>query len=139
MDRHGDKPRKDLIYCEQIFDYISYFFDEYYKVLDDYPENVDKNDIVPIINGYLETYDPNDDQAEWFSKIRELATELGYAARPKDFKKNPEQYKGHVGDVSTVIRVALMGRRSSPDLWEIQQIMGEEKVRDRFKKAIERL
>jgi len=139
MDRHGEKPRKDLIYCEQIFDYISYFFDEYYKVLDDYPENVDRNDLVPIINGYLETYDPNDDQTGWFSKIRELATNLGYAAKPKDYRKNPEQYKGHVGDVSTVIRVALMGRRTSPDLWEIQQIMGEEKVRDRFRKAIEAL
>ncbi|NLP29496.1 MAG: glutamate--tRNA ligase [Clostridiales bacterium] len=139
MDRHGEKPRKDLIYCEQIFDYISYFFDEYYKVLNDYPENVDRNDLVPIINGYLETYDPNDDQTGWFSKIRELATNLGYAAKPKDYRKNPEQYKGHVGDVSTVIRVALMGRRTSPDLWEIQQIMGEEKVRDRFRKAIEAL
>ena len=60
----------------------------------------------------FETYDPNDDQTGWFSKIRELATNLGYAAKPKDYRKNPEQYKGHVGDVSTVIRVALMGRRT---------------------------
>ena len=57
---------------------------------------------------------------------------MGYAAKPKDYKKHPEEYKGHVGHVSTVIRIALMGRSQSPDIWEIQQILGEEKVRSRF-------
>lgn len=137
MDRHGEKPRKDLIYCVQIFDFISYFFDEYYEVRDGYPETVDKADIIPILEGYLASYDSNDDQSQWFDKIRELAASLGYAARPKDYKKNPELYKGHVGDISTVIRVALMGRASSPDLWEIQQIMGEADSRKRIEKAIE--
>jgi len=45
-------------------------------------------------------------------------------------------YKGHVGDVSTVIRIAIVGRSSSPDLWEIQQIMGEEKVRERIQRLL---
>lgn len=136
MDRHGKKPRKDLVYCEQIFDFISYFFDEYYKIQDTYPDTVDPEDIVPILKNYLFTYDPADDQSQWFEKIRELSTDLGYAAKPKDYKKNPDLYKGHVGDVSTVIRIALMGRASSPDLWEIQQIMGKSKTRDRIKQAI---
>ena len=69
-------------------------------------------------------------------KIREIATELGYAAKPKDYKKHPEDYKGHVGHVSTVIRIALMGRAQSPDVWAIQQIMGEEAVRSRLEAAI---
>ena len=56
--------------------------------------------------------------------------------KPKDFKKNPDQYKGHVGHVSTVIRVALMGRQQSPDVWEIQQILGEERTRARLAKFI---
>jgi len=60
----------------------------------------------------------------------------GYAAKPKDYKKNPDMYKGHVGDVSTVIRIAIVGRSSSPDLWEIQQIMGEEKVRERIQRLL---
>ena len=135
MDRHGDKPRKDLIFCPQIFAYISYFFDEYYKAQDSFPENVDPADIVPILSGYLETYDHSDDAAAWFDKIRALSEKLGYAAKPKDYKKNPELFKGHVGDVSTVIRIALMGRASSPDLWEIQQIMGEEMLRRRIGEA----
>lgn len=136
MDRTGPKPRKDLVYCEQIFQYISYFFDEYYTPEESFPENVEAGDIAPILKGYLATYDQADEQSVWFDKIRTLAVELGYAAKPKDFQKDPDQYKGHVGDVSTVIRVALMGRRNSPNLWEIQQIMGEAQVRSRIEAAI---
>ena len=69
-------------------------------------------------------------------KIREIAVSLGYAAKPKDFKKHPEDYKGHVGHVSTIIRIALMGRAQSPDVWAIQQIMGEEMVRARIGAAL---
>jgi len=136
IDRHGEKPRKDLVYCEQIFDYFSYFFDDYFQVEDDYPEEVDREDIKPILESYINSYNHGDDRNQWFEKIRVLAAELDYAAKPKDFKKNPELYKGHVGHVSTVIRIALMGRASSPDLWEIQQIMGEEQTLNRINKAI---
>jgi glutamyl-tRNA synthetase len=41
-----------------------------------------------------------------------------------------------VGHVSTVIRIALMGRAQSPDVWAIQQIMGEDMVRERIGEAI---
>ena len=50
---------------------------------------------------------------------------------PKDYK-NPDMYKGHVGDVSTVIRIAIVGRASSPDVWELQQVLGENKIRERI-------
>ena len=139
MDRHGEKPRKDLIYCEQIFDYISYFFDDYFRIQDDYPAEVGREDLKPILESYINSYNHGDDQSQWFDKIRALSAELGYVAKPKDYKKNPELYKGHVGHVSTVIRIALMGRASSPDLWEIQQIMGEEQTLNRLRKAISAL
>lgn len=139
MDRHGDKPRKDLVYCEQIFDFISYFFDDYFKEQDPYPAEVEQDDIKTILEAYIKGYDHSDDASQWFDKIRTLSAELGYAAKPKDFKKNPELYKGHVGHVSTVIRIALMGRASSPDLWEIQQIMGEARTLNRIRNAIELL
>ncbi len=132
MDRHGDKPRKDLIFCQQIFEYIRYFFDDYFITEDGLPAEVSAEDSRAILEAYLKTYNHSDDRTAWFDKIRVLAAEMGYAAKPKDFKNNPEQYKGHVGHVSTVIRLALTGRSSSPDIWEIQQILGEEKVRERI-------
>ncbi len=136
VGRNGDKPRKDLMYCQQIFEFISYFFDEYFDVVDKYPENIDDEEAKKLLKAYLETYDHNDDQSQWFDKIRIIAQDNGYAAKPKDYKKNSEMYKGHVGDVSSVIRIAIIGRATSPDVWELQQIMGEGKVRIRIEKAI---
>jgi len=136
LGRQGEKPRKDFIFARQMFEFISYFYDEYFKIEDPYPENVSEEDRKAILSAYLESYDHSDDQTRWFDKIRGIAEENGYAAKPKDYKKNPELYKGHVGDVSTVIRIALMGRAMSPDIWEIQQILGEEKTRERIKKEI---
>ena len=139
LGRADAKPRKDLIYAKQIVDFISYFFDDLYKREDDFPAEVPAEDLPLILEKYLAGYDHADDQTEWFGKIREIAVELGYAAKPKDFKKHPEEYKGHVGHVSTVIRIALMGRAQSPDVWTIQHIMGEEMTRRRIGEALKGL
>lgn len=133
LDRTGAKPRKDLISAKQIIDYTNYFFE--YIRQDEYPAEA-ANDKDVILTKYLETYDHSDDQTVWFEKIRAITDELGYAVKPKDYKKHPEDYKGHVGHVSTVIRIALTGRASSPDIWEIQQIMGEEKALGRIRNCI---
>ena len=136
LGRSGDKPRKDFIFARQMFEFISYFYDDYFKREDAYPENVSSEDAKVILSAYLGSYDHSDAQSQWFDKIREIATANGYAAKPKDYKKNPELYKGHVGDVSAVIRIALMGRAMSPDIWEIQQILGEEKAKERIAKVL---
>ena len=137
IGRDGSKPRKDHIYAQQMVENISYFFDDMFKIEDSFPAEVEAaGDTAVILKKYLETYDHSDDQETWFNKIRAITEELGYAVKPKDFKKNPDQYKGHVGHVSTVIRVALMGRQQSPDVWEIQQILGEARTRERLQRFI---
>ncbi|MBR0400484.1 MAG: glutamate--tRNA ligase [Mogibacterium sp.] len=135
LGRHDARPRADLVYARQIMDFIGYFFDEAFEIRDEYPAEA-AADKEAILKAYLESYDHSDDNEQWFGKIREIATELGYAAKPKDYKKHPDEYKGHVGHVSTVIRIALMGRAQSPDVWAIQQIMGEDKVRARLQAAL---
>ena len=139
LGRQDAKPRKDLVYAEQIVDFISYFFDDFYKPKDELPEEVSKEDAKTILEKYLASYDHADDQSMWFDKIRNIGEELGYAPKPKDYKKDPDSYKGHVGHVSTAIRIALMGRAQSPDVWTIQQIMGEEMTRSRITKALAEL
>ncbi len=131
LGRNEAKPRKDHIYAQQMIENISYFFDDMFKIEDEVPAEA-KDDLAEIIAKYLESYDHADDQSQWFEKIRQISDEMGYALKPKDFKKNPDQFKGHVGHVSTAIRVALMGRQQSPDVWEIQQILGEERTRARL-------
>lgn len=136
LGRTGNKPRKDFICASQIFDFISYFFDDHFVIEDTIPEEVSDEDATEILTRYLDTYDHSDDQSAWFDKIRAIASDMGYAEKPKDYKKNPDQYKGHVGHVSTVIRIAVMGRSQSPDVWEIQQILGEERTKDRIRTLI---
>lgn len=136
IGRSGDKPRKDLVYGAQIAKFSAYIFPETFEISDSYPAEVSKEDCVTILREYLQGYAYEDDNDAWFGKVRLLAQELGYAAKPKDFKKNPDQYKGHVGHVSGVIRIALTGRTNSPDLWEVQQILGVEEVARRINNAI---
>lgn len=134
LGRNDRKPRKDLVYARQIIQFISYFFDDLFQIDDPLPEEVPAEDVPKILDLYLESYDHSDDNGEWFNKIRAIADQLGYAVKPKDYKKHPDEYKGHVGHVSTVIRIALMGRSTSPDVWAIQQIMGEDRTRARISK-----
>ena len=135
IDRGGEKPRKDLIFAQQIFQFISYFFDETFTPETDMPAECSAEDIREIFRRYKEGYNEADDNSAWFEKIRAITADLGYAGKPKDYKKNPDQYKGHVGHVSNCIRIALTGRSNSPDLWTIQQIMGKEQVFARLDKA----
>jgi glutamyl-tRNA synthetase len=136
LGRHDARARADLVYAKQIMEFIDYFFDESFSRKDEYPAEA-AEDAEAILKAYLDSYNHSDDNEQWFGKIREIAVSLGYAAKPKDFKKHPEEYKGHVGHVSTVIRIALMGRAQSPDVWAIQQIMGEEMVRARLNAALQ--
>ena len=71
--------------------------------------------------------------------MKELSVSLGYAASPKEYKQNPEGFKGHVGDVSAVIRMAVTGRVNSPDMYTVKSKLGSDEVLNRIEKAKERL
>ena len=139
MERGSKKPRKDIAKWSEVKGNIEYMYDEkFYDMVQEYPYQViqDKEDIKKILTLYLEKYyDEKDDKQTWFDKIKELAGEMGYAKEVKEFKANPEQYKAHVGDVSTVLRVALTGRTNTPDMYEIMQILGKDRMAKRFEKA----
>lgn len=140
IERGNKKPRKDISKWSEVKDNIEYMYDEkFYEKEQEYPYQVinNKEDIKKILNLYLEKYynDSNDKQT-WFNNIKELAGEMGYAKEVKEFKANPDKYKAHVGDVSTVLRVALTGRTNTPDMYEIMQILGKDRIAKRFEKAI---
>ncbi|CAK7008430.1 MAG: Glutamate--tRNA ligase [Peptostreptococcus russellii] len=139
IGRGGKKPRKDLMNCTQIMDFIGYYFDEDFKHVDSLPERVSKEDAKKIITQYLDMYNQEDTNEEWFEKVKEITDSNGFTSNNKEFKKNPEAYKGNVTDVSTAIRLAVVGRTQSPDLWSIQQIMGEERVKARINMFLETL
>ena len=140
IERGNTKPRKDIAKWSDVKENIEYMYDEKFLNKDqEYPYQVknDKEEIKKILKLYTEKYyDENDDKQTWFNKIKELACEMGYAPEVKLFKENPENYKAHVGDVSTVLRVALTSRTNTPDMYEIMQVLGKDSMKKRFEKAI---
>lgn len=134
MGTGGKKRRKDFVTARQAMEFIRYFFEEESR-RDEY--RVDAQTKNAILKSFGEKYSYSDDAQVWFSKVKEVAASLGFAAETKDYKANPEAYKGSVADVAEVLRIALTGRANTPDLWTVMQILGEEVSRKRLQKAAE--
>ena len=127
---NSNKPRKDLAKWSDVKENIIYMFERPTEF--DYGK-ISGEDSKKVIEEYLKIYDINDDKQTWFDKMKDVAEKCGYAREVKEFKANPENWPGHVGDVSTVIRVTLTGRQNTPDLYEIMQVLGEKEVLERLK------
>ena len=135
IERGNVKPRKDIAKWSDVKETIIYMYDEeFFKDRKYEFQNInDEKHIKEIVTEYLNNYfDISDDKQTWFNRIKDLSEKLGYAREVKEYKNNPEQYKGHVGDISTVIRVALTGRHNTPDLYEIMQVLGKESIEKRL-------
>lgn len=141
IEREQKKPRKDYENYSSIKSQIWYMFDELWnKETKEYDLKTitDLNEIKNILNKYIEIYEENDDKETWFNKIKSLCDELGYASDMKAYKLNPENYKGNVADVSTVLRVCLTTKSMTPDLYDIMKILGKERMKKRYNYFIER-
>ena len=140
IERGKAKPRKDIAKWSDVKEIIKYMYEEEYNNMNEYEfQKVnDKEEIKDILKSYIENhFDISDDKDTWFNKMKELSESKGYAREVKAYKQEPEKYKGHVGDISTVIRVALTTKCNTPDLYEIMQVLGENVVKDRLKRFIE--
>lgn len=136
IDRENKKPRKDIAKWSDIPDYISYMYDESFTPCYELTGNATSELAVKVLEMYKDVVDINDDKDLWFEKIKSLCEPLGCTPNVKEFKLNPDAYKGHVGDVSTIIRVALTGRTNTPDLYSITSLLGRDTVIERIEKAI---
>ena len=136
IEREQAKPRKDFACYSEIKSYIWYMFDELFNNCDknyEWQNITDIDEIKNIMNVYISKYyDSNDDKDTWFSKMKELANELGYAANVKDYKNNPDNYKGSIVDISMVIRVCLTTKSMTPDLYDIMKLLGVDRIKDRI-------
>lgn len=138
IGRTIEKPRKDYAKWSDVKAVIAFFYDQWfekdassgYKL----PANVSLEAAKEIVRGFSKSYKFNHDKEAWFHEIKQLAAELGYAQDMKQYKADPNRYKGHVGDVAMVIRVALTNRTNTPDLFDMMKVMGENRVRERMKR-----
>lgn len=138
IERYQKKPRKDYESWSSIKKNIWYMYDELFTNVEyDFQKITDDKEISKILKTYLEKYyQENDDKDTWFNKIKELTDELGYCSNMKEYKENPDNYKGSVADISTVIRVALTSSSMTPDLYEIMKLLGKERITSRINQVI---
>ena len=139
IGRGGKKPRKDFATWRDVMPYVSPFYDELFSVIDSIPPEFDNHDVKTALLKFAGTYDPSLDNAAWFENIKSISESIGYASDVKAYKAEPDKYKGHVGDVSMFIRIAITGKTNSPDLYTIMQIIGYEKTIQRIQAFIKTL
>jgi glutamyl-tRNA synthetase len=135
IGRDQEKPRKDYEKYSDILPIIDFMYDEYFnELIQSLPFNDRFNQtmIKDILLEYVNDTGLDLDQNEWFSKMKEKAIARGFAARPKDYKKNPDAYVGHVGDYAEIIRVAACGKANTPNFYDVLQILTEKRVVERI-------
>lgn len=133
IGRGGKKPRKDLAVWSDAKPYMGFFYDRYFTVTDSIPDSFSREDVNAVLAGFLDSYDEGDDMNVWFEKIKRIAAALGYAADMKEYKADPQAFRGSVADVSMFIRVAVTGKMNSPDLYTVMHILGKERTEARLR------
>lgn len=137
IDRETAKPRKDIAKMKDVKENVwGYMFNEYFKPIYE-TENTNINNLKEVVAEYGKIYNQNDTKDEWFARIKDMSARLGYAVDNKEFKANPEKFKGNVALVCEYIRIALTGRKNSPDLYSISEVLGEDEVKRRFTLLLE--
>lgn len=134
--------RLDVAKWSDVYENYPYLYDRSFSErMPVFPEDFieQKTDVIAILETYLESYDHSDDNSAWFGKVREIATKFNYAAKPKDYKKNPDLYKGSIVHVSSYVRFAVTHALNTPDLHSMIQFMGEEEMRQRVEATISAL
>lgn len=128
IDREKPKPRKDIYKWSMFFELYDYMFSDptHYELDED-----KKKDFEKVLREYKKYLNLSSKEV-WFENIKKMAAALGYATDNKDFKANPDKYKGNVATVCEYIRVAVTGRKNSPDLFEIMSLLGEKEVLQRM-------
>ena len=136
IDRENKKPRKDIAKWSDIPDYISYMYDETFTPCFDLTGNATPELAVKVLEKYIDAVNLDDDKDAWFGRMKDICPAVGCTPNVKEFKQNPDDFAGHVGDVSTIIRVALTGRTNTPDLYSITALLGESTVKARLEAAL---
>lgn len=126
--KNCERVRKDYGVLSEIYNEITYFFDFDYnleKFKQDIP-NLNLNDAKIIIQDYINNYNQNFTKDEWFNQLKEMAKKYNYCVDNKEY--NAELYKGKISDFVAIFRYLITGKKNSPDLYSIMQVVGEEEV-----------
>ena len=140
IEREKENPRKDYEKFGNVAELIGFFYeDRYEKLLEkgfEYNTKFNNEDIIEVLSALRDKLSLDQDEQSWFNNMKEIGATLGFAGNKKEFKENPESFKGMVGDVAEILRITLTGRKNSPNLYYVMQILGKERCDARINKVI---
>ena len=140
IDREKANPRKDYEKFGNILDIIGFFYQDRYNEVIKQPlpfnEKFSKDALIEALSAIKDKLEPNQDEQIWFNDLKEIGVGLGYAANNKDYKANPEAYKGNIGDLAEILRITLTGRKNAPNLCMVMYLLGKEETHRRINAVI---
>lgn len=136
IEREQKKPRKDYASLSEVKGQIWYMYDELFTdVTYNFDSKFTNDEIQKVVTTYFnEYYKETDDKETWFNKMKDLTDNLGYCSNMKEYKENPDKYKGSIADISNIIRVSVTTLTQTPDLYIILQLLGSERINKRLSK-----
>ena len=139
IEREKENPRKDYEKMADVLPIISFFYPSYYEGIlkqgFSFNEKFTKEDLKVVLEG-VKALSLEQDEQSWFNQMKEIGSGLGYAADRKALKANPELYKGGVSDIAEILRIALSGRKNTPNLYYVMKILSKEVCLQRIDKVI---
>lgn len=134
IERTGAKnSRKDIAKYSDVLGEITYFFDDDFSLSDDAKSELKSvKNYAELVNAYIPMFNENDTKEEWFAKMQQLADQFNFAKNGKEYKANPSAFNGDISSVVKVFRILITGKTMSPDLSEIQHVMGRDRVLSRL-------
>ena len=134
IERTGAKnSRKDIAKYSDVLGEITYFFDDDFSLSDDAKSELKSvKNYAELVNAYIPMFNENDTKEEWFAKMQQLAEQFNFAKNGKEYKANPSAFNGDISSVVKVFRILITGKTMSPDLSEIQHVMGRDRVLSRL-------
>lgn len=136
IGRNIDKVRKDFVNWKQACQFMNMYFNETYKIEDEFPESVSIEDRKLFLKKYLENINVHENKDIWFVKVKNITEQMGYAINMKEYKRHSDDYKGSIVDLTNILRIAITGRMNAPDIWEVSNVLGERCVFERIKNCL---
>lgn len=138
IEREKENPRKDYEKVGNLEDAIGFFYKNIFQGLLEqagtlpFNEKFSKEEVKNVLLTLKDKLDTSLDEQGWFENLKEIAGTLGYAPNGKTYKANPELYKGNVGDVAEMLRIAVTTRKNSPNLYYVLKVLGDKEWKRRI-------
>ncbi len=143
IEREKENPRKDYEKLGNLVEIIGFFYADIYENIIKqglpFNEKLSKETIVEILSASKADLSLDQDEQSWFNNMKEIGGQHGFTGDRKAYKANPELFKGTIGDVAEILRITLSGRKNSPNLYYVMQILGKKECDRRIDLIISNL